>query len=83
MTNRLDGLEKAGLIRREHAKDDRRSILLSLTKKGREATQRANAARESISAKLLPGLSVKDRKALVAILRRMLVEFEASSKSAA
>lgn len=76
MTNRLDRLERAGFLLREHDKGDRRSILLSVTPKGKQAAQRANAAREAIADELLPGLSAEDRKALVGLLRRMLVEFE-------
>jgi DNA-binding MarR family transcriptional regulator len=76
MTNRLDRLEKAGLIRRRHASADRRSILLSITAKGEEAARRANEAREAIAHELLPGLTKADRKTLVDLLRRTLVELE-------
>ena len=34
MTNRLDKLEKKGLIAREHSKEDRRSVTVELTEKG-------------------------------------------------
>jgi len=76
MTNRLDRLERAGFLRRTHAADDRRSIELSLTPSGRRAAERANAAREAVTHELLPGLSMTQRKALVGLLRTMLVEFE-------
>ncbi|WP_394156060.1 MarR family winged helix-turn-helix transcriptional regulator [Vibrio campbellii] len=36
MTNRLDKLEKKGLIAREHSKEDRRSVTVELTAKGFE-----------------------------------------------
>ena len=36
MTNRLDKLEKKGLIDREHSKEDRRSVTVQLTSKGFE-----------------------------------------------
>ncbi|WP_039986655.1 MarR family winged helix-turn-helix transcriptional regulator [Vibrio owensii] len=36
MTNRLDKLEKKGLIAREHSKEDRRSVTVELTEKGFE-----------------------------------------------
>ncbi|HYZ16023.1 MAG TPA: MarR family transcriptional regulator [Candidatus Acidoferrum sp.] len=83
MTNRLDRLERAGFLRRQHGTDDRRSVRLSITPEGRKAAQRANAAREAIAADLLPGLSSADRNALVGLLRRMLIEFEADDKGAA
>lgn len=37
MTNMLDRLEAAGLVRREQHADDRRRVLLTLTKKGFQA----------------------------------------------
>lgn len=83
MTNRLDRLEDAGLIRREHGTEDRRSILLSLTAEGKEAVRRANAAREAIAGELLPGLGTEERRALVGLLRRALIQFEAETSPAA
>jgi DNA-binding MarR family transcriptional regulator len=77
MTNRLDRLEKAGLLKREHDTHDRRSILLSITPEGRKAGKRAAAARDALSDKLLPGLTPAERKTLVGLLRRMLLAFEA------
>jgi DNA-binding MarR family transcriptional regulator len=82
MTNRVDQLERAGLIVRQHGTEDRRSVLLSITPEGRKATQRANAAREAIAGELLPGLSSADRKTLVGLLRRILVEFEGNDEAA-
>jgi len=79
MTNRLDRLEKAGLLKREHGTQDRRSILLSITPAGRNAAKRAAAARDALSDKLVPGLTVADRKLLVGLLRRMLVAFESGA----
>ncbi len=79
MTNRLDRLEKAGYLRREHGTEDRRSILLSITPEGKKLTKRANVAREAISGELLPALSTTERKAMVGMLRRMLTDFEATA----
>lgn len=83
LTNRLDRLERAGLILRRHGTEDRRSVLLSITAKGRKAAERASAAREKIAAELLPGLSPAERKTLVALLRRMLIQFETVEEGAA
>jgi DNA-binding MarR family transcriptional regulator len=77
MTNRLDRLEKAGLIKREHGTEDRRSILLSLTPEGKKALKRAEEARDALADKLVPGLSATERKTLVGLLRKMLISFEA------
>lgn len=76
MTNRLDRLESAGLLQRQHGTRDRRSILLSITPEGRKAAKRAAAARDALADTLLPGLTVAERKSLVALLRRMLIAFE-------
>lgn len=81
MTNRLDHLERAGFIQRQHGTDDRRSVLLSITPEGRKVAERANAAREAIADHILPGLSGDDRKILVGLLRRMLIEFETADES--
>jgi DNA-binding MarR family transcriptional regulator len=76
MTNRLDHLEAAGLIERRHDTKDRRAILLSITAKGRKLALRAIETRDSMGEELLPGLTMADRKTLVRLLRKMLVEFE-------
>jgi DNA-binding MarR family transcriptional regulator len=48
VTNLIDGLEKADLVRREPHESDRRTTLATITKAGRdaaeEATRRLNAA---------------------------------------
>lgn len=80
MTNRLDHLEKAGLIKRQHDTKDRRSILLSITPEGKKAAKRAAEARDALSEKLVPALSNAERKQLVGLLRKMLLAFEAPSK---
>jgi DNA-binding MarR family transcriptional regulator len=82
MTNRLDRLERAGFVVRQHGTEDRRSVLLSITPQGRKAAKRANAAREAIAAELLPGLSPADRKTLAGLLRRVLVELESADRVA-
>jgi DNA-binding MarR family transcriptional regulator len=80
MTNRLDRLEKAGLIKRQHSTKDRRSILLSITPEGRRAAKRAADARDALSDKLVPGLTAAERKTLVGLLVKMLLNFEATSE---
>lgn len=79
MTNRLDRLESAGLIRRQHDTKDRRSILLSITPEGRKAVKRAIEARDALDPRLVPGLSATERKTLVGLLRKMLIAFEAEA----
>jgi DNA-binding MarR family transcriptional regulator len=76
MTNRLDRLEKAGYLRRQHDTADRRSILLSITPTGRTALEQAVIARDAVEAEILPGLTAAERRQLTALLRTMLVAFE-------
>ncbi len=45
MTNRIDRLEEAGLVKREPDPSDRRGVLIRLTDRGRELVDRAVAAR--------------------------------------
>jgi DNA-binding MarR family transcriptional regulator len=78
MTNRLDRLEKAGLIKRRHDTKDRRSILLSITPEGKKAAKRAAEARDALADKLVPELTAAERKTLVGLLRKMLLAFESA-----
>jgi DNA-binding MarR family transcriptional regulator len=64
ITNSLDGLEKAGLVRRAPHESDRRAVLAEITDPGREAAERAtevlNAAEfgtEPLAPAELEGLS--------------------------
>ena len=73
VTNVIDRLEAAGLVRREPNPRDGRGVLAVITDEGREIAQKAteafNAARFGMSA--LPG---DDLRALFAILRRLRAE---------
>jgi DNA-binding MarR family transcriptional regulator len=76
MTNRLDRLEKAGLVKRLPDPNDRRGVLIELTKTGQKKwldTTGAGAAREALIAS---ALSEREKKELNALLRRLMLEFE-------
>jgi DNA-binding MarR family transcriptional regulator len=76
MTNRLDRLEEAGLLRRVPDPEDRRSVQIELTKKGRALYERAvdtQAAKESIVA---AALDAKQQEQLNNLLRLLMLEFE-------
>jgi DNA-binding MarR family transcriptional regulator len=76
MTNRLDRLEKAGLVKRLPDPNDRRGVLIELTKTGQQKwldTTGAGAAREALIAS---ALSEREKKELNALLRRLMLEFE-------
>lgn len=76
MTNRLDRLERAGMVRRHDDPNDRRGILVALTEKGRKTILVAVAARDALGAELVPGLSLTERRELVRLLRKVLVAVE-------
>src|SRR5215203_7415387 len=77
MTNRLDRLEGAGLIKRVPDPSDRRAVQVELTKKGSALYARAveaQAAKESIVA---AALDARQQEQLNDLLRLLMVEFEA------
>jgi DNA-binding MarR family transcriptional regulator len=76
MTNRIDHLERAGLVERGHNPDDRRSVLISLTPSGLELIERAVAAHVANEHRLLAELGAADRELLAGLLRQLLVKFE-------
>ncbi len=76
MTNRLDQLEKAGLIERSHNPDDRRGVIIALTAKGLALVDAAVTDHVENQHKLLDGLDAQERAALDGLLRKFLGEFE-------
>ena len=76
MTNRLDQLEKAGLIERSHNPDDRRSVIIALTPKGFVLVDEAVASHVANQHRLVEGLGAEERAALDGLLRKFLAEFE-------
>jgi DNA-binding MarR family transcriptional regulator len=76
MTNRLDRMEEAGLIRRLPDPDDRRGVQVELTDAGRRAwddTISVQAAKEALVAE---ALNAKEKRQLNDLLRRLMLEFE-------
>ena len=76
MTNRLDRLEEAGLVKRIPDEHDRRAVQIEITDSGRELYERtvdAQAAKEAIIAE---ALSVEQQDELNALLRRLMLAFE-------
>src|SRR5690606_23499086 len=76
MTNRLDQLEKAGLIERSHNPDDRRGVIIALTAKGFALVDEAVSAHVENEHRLIQGLDAQERAALGGLLRKFLKEFE-------
>ena len=78
MTGRIDRLEKRGLLCRSPDPEDRRSILVELTESGHELIEVAAHTHFRIMEHLTEGLTSEERKSLAALLRKLLVEIEAS-----
>jgi DNA-binding MarR family transcriptional regulator len=76
MTNRLDRLEEAGLIRRRPDLNDRRSLQIELTGKGHKAwleTVHAQAAKEAV---IGAALNERELEQLNNLLRKVVSGFE-------
>ncbi|SOC40888.1 MarR family transcriptional regulator [Rhizobium subbaraonis] len=76
MTNRIDQLEKEGLVERIKNPDDGRSVLIALTPEGRERVDRAVEAHVANQHRLVDGLDARQREELDAALRALLAAFE-------
>jgi DNA-binding MarR family transcriptional regulator len=76
MTNRLDRLEEAGLVRRVPDPEDRRGVLVELTPKGRRNYHAATGAGAANEAFIASALSKHEKEELNALLRRLMIEFE-------
>ncbi|MEU6946502.1 TetR family transcriptional regulator [Streptomyces sp. NPDC046316] len=68
LTQHVDRLEAAGLIRRERDAEDRRVIRLCLTPEGLELAERISAVRSAQERELLAGLAAADRRRLSGLL---------------
>lgn len=76
MTNRLDRLERAGLVARRLDPGNRRSILVTLTGDGRTRVDAAVTDHVATEEELLAALPAADRRTLDDLLRRLLAALE-------
>jgi DNA-binding MarR family transcriptional regulator len=76
MTNRMERLTSAGYVRRVRDQDDGRSMLVTLTPKGKRLIDKVLAVHYDNERHLLAVLSPRERESLARILRRLLIEFE-------
>jgi DNA-binding MarR family transcriptional regulator len=75
MTNRLDRLEQAGLVRRVPDPQDRRGVLVEPTKAGHAAWDSAVAAQAEYEKVIASALSEKEKEQLHSLLRRLMGAF--------
>ena len=76
MTNRLDRLEEAGLVRRIDDPGDRRGVLVELTAKGKRAYHDSTGAEAAKEALITSALNKREKAELNTLLRRLMLEFE-------
>ncbi|ANK83942.1 MULTISPECIES: MarR family winged helix-turn-helix transcriptional regulator [Rhizobium] len=76
MTNRIDQLEKAGLVERIVNPQDRRSVLIALTEKGLATVEEAVGAHVANQQRLTRNLTAGDRAEFDRLLKKFLADFE-------
>jgi DNA-binding MarR family transcriptional regulator len=75
MTNRLDRLEKAGLIRRLPDPNDRRGTIIEPTEKGNAAWERTVGTQAEREQRIASVLSATEREQLHRLLRKLMRAF--------
>jgi DNA-binding MarR family transcriptional regulator len=83
MTNRLDRLEEAGLVRRLADPNDRRGVLVEPTEAGHEAWGRAVSTQAGREALIAAVLSDAEKEQLHSLLRRLMGAFPDEVREAA
>jgi DNA-binding MarR family transcriptional regulator len=76
MTNRIDRLERAGLVDRVPNPEDGRGVLIALTEKGAALIDAAVGDHVATQTRLAEGLEPEEMETLGALLRKMLERAE-------
>ena len=76
MTARLDHLEAEGLVRRVRDPEDRRSVLVELTAKGKKKLAQAMGVQGEKEKLFAAALSTKEMEQLNALLRKVMISVE-------
>lgn len=82
LTNRLNRLENNGLIARLPDPDDRRGVLVTLTKKGLSVVDEAVEFHLAAEAELLAPLNAEERTVMAGLLRKLLLAHDDSPAGA-
>jgi len=83
MTNRLDRLERSGLVRRLPDPDDRRGVLVEPTDAGHAAWDRAVGIQARREALIASALTDSEKEQLHSLLRRLMRAFPIDAQVAA
>ncbi len=78
MTNRLDKLEKKGLIVREHSKEDRRSVTVKLTAQGIELISDLIERHVETQRQLVSSLTPEQHEQVNELVKSWLGQFESA-----
>lgn len=81
MTGRLDRLEKAGWVQRTAAVEDRRRVVVEITKAGAEIWRRAMAIRGSKEQEMVDALTAKEHATINRLLRKLTLHVEAQNST--
>jgi DNA-binding MarR family transcriptional regulator len=76
MTNRIDRLEERGLVSRHQDEEDRRSVIVRLTRQGRKAIDEAIQHRLDAASESLRDLDGQELKQLAGLLRIVVLSAE-------
>jgi DNA-binding MarR family transcriptional regulator len=76
MTNRLDHLEEAGLVRRVPDPNDRRGVKIELTDTGRSVWTESTSAQAQKEIVVASALTKREQKELNSLLRKLMLAFE-------
>ena len=82
ITSRLDRLEQRGYVKRSRHPDDRRGVLVELSDSGRHVLEMAVNADTVRERELMAGLNASERKALAALLKKLLSSLEPNGAGA-
>jgi DNA-binding MarR family transcriptional regulator len=78
MTNRIDRLAQAGLVRRHRDQQDKRGVLVQLTDRGASTVDAAMSDLLGRERELLTGLDATRQEDLAGLLRVLLAPFDAA-----
>jgi len=76
MTHLLDRLEQEGLVERIADPDDRRGLLVALTRKGRALIARVGPSHLETERRMLAALTKQEQAELARLLRKLLIGLE-------
>jgi DNA-binding MarR family transcriptional regulator len=71
MTSRLDGLEKAGWVQRTASPDDRRRVVVEITREGADVWRRAMALRGALEEEMVAVLTAREQAQLNRLLKKL------------